>query len=86
MARSTLSHQFPGEASLEDRGTQSGARFSVIAENVAEGPTVAGLETQWMNSPPHRANLLAGDMNAIGIAVVQNGNTLFAVEFSQAVP
>lgn len=85
--RRTLSHQFPGEASLEDRGTQSGARFSVIAENVAEGPTVAGLETQWMNSPPHRANLLAGDMNAIGIAVVQSGNTLFAVEdFSQAVP
>ncbi len=85
--RRTLSHQFPGEASLEDRATQSGARFSVLAENVAEGPTVSGLETQWMNSPPHRANILADDMNAIGIAVVQSGNTFFAVEdFSQAVP
>jgi uncharacterized protein YkwD len=83
----TLSHQFPGEASLQDRATQSGARFSVIAENIAEGPTVLGLHTQWMNSPPHRANILADDMNAVGIAIVQSGNLLFAVEdFSQAIP
>ena len=85
--RRTLSHQFPGEAALQDRATQSGARFSVIAENIAEGPTVLGLHTQWMNSPPHRANILADDMNAVGIAIVQSGNMLFAVQdFSQAVP
>jgi uncharacterized protein YkwD len=83
----SLSHQFPGEPSLQDRATQSGARFSVIAENVAEGPSVMGLHTQWMNSPPHRANILADDMNAVGIAIVQSGNMLFAVQdFSQAVP
>ncbi len=83
----TLSHQFPGELALEDRATQHGARFSVIAENVAQGPSVAGLHTQWMNSAPHRANILANDMNAVGIAIVQSGNTLFAVEdFSKAVP
>lgn len=85
--RKTLSHQFPGEASLEERAAESRALFSVIAENVAEGPTVEGLHTQWMHSPPHRANLLAGDMNAIGIAVVQSGTLLYAVEdFSEAVP
>ena len=85
--RKTLSHQFPGEALLQDRATQSGARFSVIAENVAEGATVTGLHTQWMNSPPHRANILADDMNALGIAIVPSGNLLFAVEdFAQAVP
>jgi uncharacterized protein YkwD len=83
----TLSHQFPGEAALQDRATQTGARFSVIAENVAEGPTVLGLHTQWMNSPPHRANILADDMNAIGIAIVQSGNMLFAVQdFAEAIP
>jgi uncharacterized protein YkwD len=85
--RNTLSHQFPGEQPLQQRATQSGARFSVIAENVAQGPSVYGLHTQWMNSAPHRANLLASDLNAVGIAVVQNGNMLFAVEdFSLAVP
>ncbi len=81
-----LSHQFPGEAPVQDRARQAGARFSTVAENVAQGPTVTGLHTQWMNSAPHRANLLDPDLNAIGISVVQSGNMLFAVEdFSAAV-
>ncbi len=82
-----LTHQFPGELPVQQRATHAGARFSVIAENVAEGPSVSGLHVQWMNSAPHRANLLANDMNSVGIAVVQSGNMLFAVEdFSEAVP
>jgi uncharacterized protein YkwD len=82
-----LSHQFPGEPPMQDRARQAGARFSTIAENVAQGPTPAGIHNQWMNSAPHRANLLATDLNAIGISVVQSGNMLFAVEdFSDAVP
>ena len=83
----TLSHQFPGEAPMQDRARQAGARFSLIAENVAEGPSVTGLHTQWMNSPPHRANLLDPELNSVGIAVVQSGNLFFAAEdFSAAVP
>jgi hypothetical protein len=82
-----LSHQFPGEAPLQDRARQSGARFSLIAENVAEGPTPQGLHTQWMNSAPHRANLLDHDLNSIGIAVIRSGNLYFAVQdFSVGVP
>ncbi len=85
--QNTLSHQFPGEMPLQDRAKQTGARFSLIAENVAEGPSVLGLHTQWMNSAPHRANLLDHELNAVGIAVVQSGNMFFAVEdFSAAVP
>jgi uncharacterized protein YkwD len=85
--RNTLSHQFPGEPAMQDRARRAGARFSLIAENVAEGPNVAGLHTQWMNSAPHRANLLDRELNAIGISVVQSGNMLFAVEdFSVTVP
>jgi Cysteine-rich secretory protein family len=83
----TLSHQFPGEPPVQDRARQAGARFSLIAENVAEGSSVTGLHTQWMNSPPHRANLLDPELNSVGISVVQSGNLLFAVEdFSAAVP
>jgi uncharacterized protein YkwD len=83
----TLSHQFPGELPLQQRATQSGARFSLIAENIAEGPSANNLHQQWMNSPPHRANLLDPELNAVGIAVVQGAGILFAVEdFSAAVP
>jgi hypothetical protein len=83
----TLSHQFPGEPPMEDRARQAGARFSLIAENVAQGPNVTALHTHWMNSPPHRANLLDPQLNSVGISVVQSGNMFFAVEdFSAAVP
>ena len=82
-----LSHQFPGEPPMQDRARQAGARFSLIAENVAQGPTVTGIHMQWMNSAPHRANLLDPELNAVGISVVQFANMLFAVEdLSTAVP
>jgi hypothetical protein len=87
MARSNaLSHQFPGEPSLKDRTRQAGAHYSVIAENVAEGPSPAVIHSEWMNSAPHRANLLDPELNAIGIAVIRSGDMLFAVQdFSQSV-
>jgi uncharacterized protein YkwD len=82
-----ISHQFAGEQPLQVRAIEAGARFSIIAENVAEGPTPQGLHTQWMNSAPHRANLLDRDLNSIGIGVVQSGNLYFAVQdFSAGVP
>jgi len=82
-----ISHQFPGELPLQQRAKQAGARFSLIAENVAVGPMVLGLHTQWMSSPPHRANLLDREMNSVGIAVVQSAEELYGVEdFSAAVP
>jgi len=82
-----ISHQFAGEQPLQVRAMQAGARFSLIAENVAEGPTPQGLHMQWMRSAPHRANLLDRELNSIGIAVVQSGNLYFAVQdFSIGVP
>jgi hypothetical protein len=85
--RNALSHQFPGEPPMQDRARHAGARFSLIAENVAEGPSVPGLHTQWMNSVPHRANVLDRELNSIGISVVQSGNMFFAVQdFSVSVP
>jgi hypothetical protein len=96
--RNTLSHQFPGEAPLQERAKLAGARYAEIAENVAEGPTADQIHSSWMHSPPHRANLLDPGLTAIGIAVVAtaprggsglggNGSgVLFAVEdFSQSV-
>jgi hypothetical protein len=81
----TLSHQLSGEPDLAAREKQAGASFSAAAENVAMGPTAAAIQTGWMHSPPHRHNLLDPQFDSIGIAVVQRGGTLWAVEdFSHA--
>jgi uncharacterized protein YkwD len=92
--RATLSHQFPGEAPLQDRARSAGARFTEIAENVAEGPSAEMIHVSWMHSPPHRANLLDPELTDIGIAVAVGAPgpgsgkapMLFAAQdFSQAV-
>lgn len=85
-AQNTLSHQLPGEAGMVDRASQAGARFTTLAENVAQGPSVESLQQEWMNSPPHRANLLNAQFDSVGIAVAERDGVLFAVEdFSLAV-
>lgn len=76
----TLSHQLPGEPGMVERATQAGARFSSLAENVAEGPSGENIHKQWMNSPPHRANILDPQLDSIGVAVAEHDGTLFAVE------
>jgi uncharacterized protein YkwD len=90
--RNILSHQLPGEPPLEDRARQAGARYSVIAENVADGATPEAIHIGWMHSAPHRENLLAPELTSVGIAVAASqerkitGRVLFAVEdFSLAV-
>jgi hypothetical protein len=85
-AENTLSHQLPGEPGMAERASHAGARFSSLAENVAEGPSAESLHQQWMKSPPHRANLLDPRLDSVGIAVAERGGVLFAVEdFSLAV-
>jgi hypothetical protein len=79
-ARNTLSHQLPGEPGIAERASQAGARFSSLAENVAEGPSAESIHQQWMNSPPHRANLLDAQLDSVGIAVAERNGVLFAVE------
>jgi uncharacterized protein YkwD len=85
--KQSISHQFPGEASLPGRAGQSGAHFVWLAENVAEGPSAQVIHAEWVKSPSHRANLLDRDMDSIGIAVAERGGQWFAVEdFSKARP
>lgn len=78
--RASISHQYPGEAELAIRGRDAGARFSLIAENVAEAPTAVRIHDAWMNSPEHRANLLDPQVDSVGIRVVRRAGQLYAVE------
>ena len=81
-----LSHQLPGEPSLSQRAAQAGARFSGIGENIAVGPRVQSIQTGWMHSSGHRANILDAHFTALGVAVVEDNGQLWAVEdFSTAI-
>ena len=78
-------HGFEGEPSLSVRVKQVGAHFTWLSENVIQGTSPEFIHAQFMKSPPHRANILDGDMDSIGVGVVERGGQLFAVEdFSQA--
>ena len=80
-----LSHQYAGEPELLTRAAAAGAHFQAIAENIAMGPNPQSIEQGWMHSTAHRTNILDPRMNAIGIAVVERGGSLYAVEdFEQA--
>lgn len=76
----SLSHQYAGEPDLTARASQAGAHFQAIAENIAMGYSAEAIEKQWMNSVPHRQNILDPQMNSIGIAVVEKNGNLYAVE------
>ena len=85
-ARESISHQYPGELDLAGRGRAAGARFKVIAENVAEAWSAVVIHDAWMQSPDHRANLLDARVDSVGISVMRRGGQLYAVEdFDQAV-
>ena len=75
-----LEHQLSGEPDLKARLTEAGARFSMIAENIAVAPNSETIHAGWMNSPGHRGNILNPDLTAVGIAAVRGSGGLFAVQ------
>ena len=82
-----LEHQLPGEAGLDARAAEAGARFGMIAENIAVGPDPDAIHNGWMHSPGHRKNILNPRLTSIGIAAVRGPGGLYAVQdFSQLVP
>ena len=81
-----LLHQLPGEPPLDERAAQAGAKYAMIAENIAVGPNPEEIHDGWMHSPGHRKNILNGELTAIGIATTRGSGGLFAVQdFSRQV-
>ena len=97
MARKRFfSHTSPGGASFVDRirstGYLSGARSWTVGENIAYGSgnrsTPRSIGSAWMNSPPHRANILSGSFRSIGIGVasgtpVGGGGGTYTTDFGR---
>ncbi|MGB2671169.1 MAG: CAP domain-containing protein [Candidatus Acidiferrum sp.] len=81
-----LSHQYPDELPLAERAGRAGAKFSLIAENVAMGFTADTIHEGWMHSPGHRKNILNPELASVGIATIRGTRGLFAVQdFSRPV-
>jgi len=75
-----LLHRLPGEADLMTRAREAGANFSRVTENIGMAEYADAFHDGWMHSPGHRANILDAVVDSVGIAVVEGGEQLFAVE------
>ena len=86
-AEGPIAHRYGGEDDLSTRAGTAGARFDLIEENVAIGPSAAEIHDEWMHSPGHRANLLNPDVNRVGLAVVAARGVLYATaDYARGVP
>jgi hypothetical protein len=65
---------------MTTRGSQAGAHFTTIAENVGRGSDIPLIHQTFMNSPAHRANILDPNLNAIGISIAEDRGLFAAVE------
>jgi uncharacterized protein YkwD len=51
-----------------------------IAENVGMGSSIRSINRAFMNSPTHRANILANGMRYVGVGVARGGGNLWVTE------
>lgn len=67
------------------RMTAAGYAWSAWAENIAAGNSSAeGVMTAWMNSPGHRTNILATNVNEIGVGYYFDATDTAPKRFSEA--
>jgi uncharacterized protein YkwD len=59
-----------------------GIPYSTAGENIAwsTDPSMAAINTMFMNSPDHRANILKGAYHQMGIGVARTGSKVMVVE------
>jgi hypothetical protein len=69
-ANGFVGHVSPTTGDAPARFERAGIVGAVVRENVARGYGPKGIHESLMNSPGHRANLLAADITHVGIGVV----------------
>jgi len=74
MARQNKAAHVLDDKSPVDRVKEAGYAYRLIGENWAYGQkTNAAAMKQWMESPPHRANILKKEYTEIGVGIAHNG-------------
>jgi uncharacterized protein YkwD len=63
----------------------NGYAWRLLGENVGRGPTISGLHNAFMNSSPHRANILNYRFQYASVGVYRDGSGMYWVteEFMQ---
>ncbi|MDR1728349.1 MAG: CAP domain-containing protein [Acidobacteriota bacterium] len=77
-----ISHDLPS-GNINVRMNRIGYNYETVRENVAQARTVSYAHSALMQSPGHKANILAADVTRIGIGVVRDpvcGKYLFIAE------
>jgi hypothetical protein len=83
----SLVHQLPGEESLAVRVANENVRCDRDGENIALDGDAATAHAMLMLSPPHRANIVSPQFDAVGIAVVRMGELVYVTEdFAHVLP
>jgi uncharacterized protein YkwD len=85
-----FSHQSPtrGLETFADRISAAEVTgFSTAGENIIyregyldDGDLADTLLTQWMDSPPHRANILSPDYRVTGLGIYRDGQRIWATQ------
>lgn len=82
--RNYFSHYDPstGQLAFLELFRQWGIGYTTAGENIAwsTSPSMAGINTMFMNSPEHRDNILKGAYHRIGVGVASNGAKTMVVE------
>lgn len=77
-----FSHVSSTGATVFDRVTAAGYTYSSVGENIAAGQaTPQSVVQAWMDSPPHRANILNSTLQEIGIGFYHLANDPGNVSF-----
>ncbi len=83
----TLSHQFDGEESLQLRIGDENVRCDRDGENIALDGNLENAHLMLMQSPPHRANILNPQFNAVGIGILKADELIYITEdFAHVLP
>lgn len=78
MNKGYFSHTSPTYGSPFRMMESFGIRFSAAGENIAKGQrTPAEVMRDWMNSPGHKANILNGSYQQIGVGVAKDSSGRF---------
>ncbi|WP_332689243.1 CAP domain-containing protein [Halalkalibacter lacteus] len=68
-----FAHQSPTYGSPFEMLTQFGVEYRTAGENLAGNQTVEAAHQELMNSEGHRANILNGDYQEVGIGIIEGG-------------
>ena len=83
----SLSHQLDGEEALQLRVSDENVRCDRDAENIALDSDLEVAHVMLMQSPPHRANILSPQFNAVGIGILKSDELFYITEdFAHVLP